>query len=201
MDERCPWCEKDELYRNYHDQEWGLPVLDDRKQFEFLVLESAQAGLSWYTILQRREQYRSAYAQFDPIRVAAYDRDQIEQLMSNPNIIRNRKKVEASINNARRFLEVQQEYGSFCRYIWHFVDDQPIINKPTNLAEVPAKTSLSEDIAKDMKKKGFTFLGPVIVYSHLQATGLINDHLIGCFRHVQVQNGYHEIKERLRLGN
>ena len=179
---RCPWGNVDELYIKYHDEEWGVPVFDDRKQFEFLVLESAQAGLSWHTILKKRENYRKAYDNFDPGKVAAYDEHKYNELLNNPGIVRNRLKIAASINNARQFLLIQQEFGSFCNYIWKFVEGKPIINHWTSMAQVPAKTELSNKISKDLKKRGFNFLGSTIIYSHLQATGLVNDHLIDCFR-------------------
>lgn len=183
---RCSWCENDELYTKYHDEEWGVPVFDDRKQFEFLVLESAQAGLSWLTILRKRESYRKAYDNFNPITVAKFDDRKIEELMKYEGIIRNEKKIRASVNNAKRFIEVQKEFGSFSKYIWKFVDYKPIINSWKNESEIPAKTELSEAISKDLKKRGFEFIGPVIIYSHLQATGLINDHIIDCFRYDQI---------------
>lgn len=179
---RCEWCTSDELYIKYHDEEWGVPVHDDRKQFEFLVLESAQAGLSWLTILKKRENYRAAYDNFDPVKVAAYDDKKIEELLSNPGIIRNRRKIESSINNARCFLEVQKEFDSFDKYIWKFVDYQPVINHYQNISEIPATSSLSDIISKDLKARGFRFLGSIVVYSHLQATGIINDHIDSCFR-------------------
>ena len=183
---RCAWCENDELYTKYHDEEWGVPVFDERKQFEFLVLESAQAGLSWLTILRKRESYRKAYDNFNPITVAKFDDRKIEELMKYEGIIRNEKKIRASVNNAKRFIEVQKEFGSFSKYIWKFVDYKPIINSWKNESEIPAKTELSEAISKDLKKRGFEFIGPVIIYSHLQATGLINDHIIDCFRYDQI---------------
>jgi DNA-3-methyladenine glycosylase I len=183
---RCSWCENDELYTKYHDEEWGVPVFDDRKQFEFLVLESAQPGLSWLTVLRKRESYRKAYDNFNPITVAKFDDRKIEELMKYEGIIRNEKKIRASVNNAKRFIEVQKEFGSFSKYIWKFVDYKPIINSWKNESEIPAKTELSEVISKDLKKRGFEFIGPVIIYSHLQATGLINDHIIDCFRYDQI---------------
>lgn len=185
---RCSWCGEDELYIKYHDKEWGIPVFDDRKQFEFMVLESAQAGLSWITILRKREAYRKAYEEFDPVKVAEFDENKIEELLKNDGIIRNRRKIESSINNAKRFMEVQREFGSFSEYLWRFVDYKPIVNKWKSEAEVPAKTELSERISLDLKKRGFKFLGPVIVYSHLQATGLINDHIVDCFRYDEIKN-------------
>ncbi|MFU0831650.1 MAG: DNA-3-methyladenine glycosylase I [Oscillospiraceae bacterium] len=179
---RCGWCESDALYRAYHDEEWGVPVHDDQKHFEFLILESAQAGLSWITILRKREAYREAFDGFDPRKVAAYDNNKIRKLLQNPGIIRNRRKIETAVNNARRFLEVQKEFGSFDRYIWEFVGGKPIVGHYKTLDEVPSKTALSEAISRDLKKRGFQFLGPIIVYSYLQATGLVNDHLDSCFR-------------------
>jgi len=185
---RCPWGRKDELYIKYHDEDWGAPVRDDQKQFEFLVLESAQAGLSWYTILKKRENYRVAYDGFDPEKVAKYDENKVEELMQNAGIVRNRRKIEASINNAKIFLEIQKEFGSFCNYIWKFVDNKPIVNSWKDISEVPAKTELSDQVSKDLKKRGFKFLGSTIIYSHLQATGLINDHLTDCFRWQECQS-------------
>lgn len=185
---RCPWCGNDELYVKYHDEEWGVPVHDDHKHFEFLVLESAQAGLSWITILKRRENYRKAYAGFDPLTVADYDKRKIQQLMNDEGIIRNYRKIEASINNARRFLEIQKEFGSFDSYIWRYVGNKPVINFWKTISEIPAKTELSDEISRDLKKRGFKFIGSTIIYSHMQATGLVNDHLISCFRHAQLAN-------------
>ena len=184
---RCPWGTPDELYICYHDEEWGVPVYDDKKQFEFLVLESAQAGLSWHTILKKRENYRSAYDGFDVEKVAKYDKKKIEELMQNASIIRNRRKIEASINNAKIFLEIQKEFGSFCIYLWGFVDGKPVVNNWTEVSQIPAKTELSDYISKDMKKRGFKFLGSIIIYSHLQATGLVNDHLTCYFRWKECQ--------------
>lgn len=186
---RCPWPGNDELYIKYHDEEWGVPVHDDKKQFEFLVLESAQAGLSWITILRKRENYRKAYEGFNPVKVAAFDEKKVEELLMDAGIIRNRRKIEASINNAKRFLEVVKEFGSFDKYIWSFVDSKPVINSWSDMSEVPAKTELSDRISSDMKKRGFKFLGSTIIYAHLQATGLVNDHLIDCFRHKEVLSG------------
>jgi len=183
---RCSWCGNDELYIKYHDEEWGVPVFDDRKQFEFLVLESAQAGLSWITILRKREKYRKAYDDFDPVSVANYGEEKVQELMRNEGIVRNEKKIRASINNAKRFLEIQKEFGSFCNYIWGFVDHKPVINNWKSVLDLPAKTELAERISRDMKKRGFQFLGPVIIYSHLQATGLVNDHVVDCFRYEEL---------------
>ena len=180
---RCPWCGNDELYMKYHDEEWGVPVHDDRKHFEFLVLESAQAGLSWLTVLRKRENYRKAYDNFDASKVSEYDELKIEELMQNAGIIRNRRKIEASINNAKRFLEIQKEFGSFDRYIWSFVNNKVVENHWNDIKEVPATSELSDKVSKDLKSRAFKFLGSTIVYAHLQATGLINDHLVGCFKY------------------
>ncbi|WIV11461.1 DNA-3-methyladenine glycosylase I [Proteiniborus sp. MB09-C3] len=183
---RCAWCGDDELYVKYHDEEWGVPVYNDKKHFEFLVLESAQAGLSWITVLKKRENYRKAYDGFDPVKVSQYGTNKIEELMNNSGIIRNRRKIEASINNARRFLEIQNEFGSFNDFIWSFVNNKPIINQWNELSDVPSHTELSDRISKDLKKRGFKFLGTTIIYSYLQATGLINDHVTGCFRYEEL---------------
>jgi len=180
---RCPWCLFNAIYIDYHDTEWGIPVRDDQKQFEFLVLESAQAGLSWLTILKRREGYRRLYDGFDAEKVAKYNEEKILNMLSDTGIIRNRKKIESSVNNAQRFLEIQDEHGSFSNYIWGFVDGKQVVNHFQELSQIPATTPLSDAIAKDMKQKGFKFLGSTIIYAHLQATGLVNDHLASCFRH------------------
>lgn len=180
---RCPWCGKDELYVKYHDEEWGVPVHDDKKHFEFLVLESAQAGLSWFTVLRKRENYRKAYDDFDAIKVSQYDDSKIKELMQNAGIIRNRRKIESSINNAKRFLEIQQEFGSFDNYIWGFTNNKVVKNHWDDISEVPAVSELSDKVSKDLKKRGFKFLGSTIIYAHLQATGIINDHLASCFRY------------------
>ncbi len=179
--QRCPWCGNDPLYIAYHDQEWGVPVRDDQKQFEFLVLESAQAGLSWITILRKREGYRTAYDNFDPEIIASYGEPKVQQLMQNPAIVRNERKIRASIQNAKSFLLIQKEFGSFSNYLWGFIDNKPIINHWTDISQIPAKTMLSEQISKDMKQRGFSFLGPTILYAHMQATGLVNDHITSCF--------------------
>ncbi|MDF2880712.1 MAG: DNA-3-methyladenine glycosylase [Clostridiaceae bacterium] len=185
---RCGWCEKEEIYVKYHDEEWGVPVFDDNKQFEFLVLESAQAGLSWLTILKRRENYRMAFENFDPVKVACFDENKVEELMNNKGIIRNKRKIQAAVNNAKCFLKIQEEYGSFCNYIWGFVNGKPIVNTYESLEQVPAVTELSETISKDLKSRGFKFLGSTIVYAHMQAVGIVNDHLVGCFRYNQIKN-------------
>ena len=179
---RCSWCGTDELYIKYHDEEWGVPVHDDRKHFEFLVLESAQSGLSWITILRKRENYRLAYDNFEPEKVAKYDEEKINALLSNPGIIRNRMKIEASTNNAKKFLEIQKEFGSFDRYIWNFVNNKPVINSYDGISEIPATSELSDIISKDLKARGFKFLGSITIYSHIQAIGLVNDHVNACFR-------------------
>ena len=183
---RCDWAGTDPTYVEYHDTEWGVPLHDERSLFEFLVLEGAQAGLSWITILRRRENYRRAFAQFDPNRVARFDRRKVERLLQDVGIIRNRQKVESAVTNARAFLKVQQEFGSFDTWIWSFVDGRPIQNRFRRLADLPAKTPLSERISKELVRRGFKFVGPTIVYAHMQATGMVNDHLVGCFRHRQV---------------
>lgn len=178
---RCPWAGTDPLYIKYHDEEWGKPVYDDPTLFEFLILEGAQAGLSWITILRRRENYRKAFAHFDAEKVAAFTEKDVRRLMLDEGIIRNRLKIESAINNAKLFLKIQQEFGSFANYIWGFLPHQkPIINHFKTMAEVPAKTALSDQISKDMKKRGFKFFGSTICYAHMQATGMVNDHLIGC---------------------
>lgn len=180
---RCDWCGDDPLYVKYHDEEWGIPVHDDKIHFEFLVLESAQAGLSWITVLKKRENYREAYDGFDPAKVAKYDDSKVEELLSNIGVIRNRKKIEASINNAKCFLEIQKEFGSFNRYIWGFIDNKPVKNSWEYISEVPATSELSDTVSKELRKRGFKFLGSTIIYAYLQATGLINDHLVGCIKH------------------
>jgi len=180
---RCEWCTGSELYMEYHDKEWGTPVFNDNKHFEFLVLESAQAGLSWITILKKRENYRLAYDSFDPERVARYGEKKKAALLVNPGIVRNRLKIEASIGNAVHFLEIQKEWGSFSNYIWSFSKNKAIKGKWKTIAEIPAKTELSDRIAADLKKRGFKFLGSTIMYAHLQAVGIVNDHIKSCFRY------------------
>lgn len=184
---KCPWCLGFETYQNYHDEEWGVPVRDDQKQFEFLVLESAQAGLSWATILKKREGYRKAFAGFDYQLISQFPESYIKELIQNKEIIRNELKIRAAVNNAQRFLEVQAKFGSFSNFIWDYVDGSPIQNSFSNMHEVPATTKVSDLLAKDMKKLGFKFLGSTIVYAHMQATGLVNDHLTSCFRQKEVQ--------------
>jgi len=183
---RCSWCGEDPLYVAYHDEEWGVPVYDDRTLFEFLILEGAQAGLSWSTILKKREGYRAAFDGFDPAIVARCDERKTAELLADAGIVRNRLKVASAVSNAQAFLVVQEEYGSFSNYIWAFVDGAPIQNEWRTLAEIPAKTPLAETISKDLKKRGFRFVGPTIVYAHMQATGMVNDHLVGCFRYPEI---------------
>ena len=183
---RCPWCEKTDIEREYHDSEWGVPVFSDSKQFEFLILESAQAGLSWLTVLRKRENYRRLYDGFDPEKVSRYGERKIRELMSDSGIIRNRRKIEASINNAVRFLEIQGEFGSFSDYLWGFTDGVPVTNSWEEMSEMPALTELSVTVSSELKKRGFRFMGPTIVYAHLQATGMVNDHLVSCFRYEEI---------------
>ena len=183
---RCGWCGSDPFYVAYHDLEWGVPVRDDRTLFEFLILEGAQAGLSWSTILNKREGYRRLYEGFDPGLVARYDDAKVAELLTDPAVVRNRAKIAASIGNARAFLEVQGEFGSFSDYIWRFTDGQPIQNSWKTLAQLPARTPLAETISEDLKQRGFKFVGPTIVYAHMQATGMVNDHLVSCFRHAEI---------------
>jgi len=178
---RCAWCEKDDLYRDYHDNEWGKPVYDDTKLFEFLILETFQAGLSWYTILAKRENFKKAFANFDYKKVAKFNEEKIQELLQDAGIIRNQLKIRAAVTNAIAFMEVQKEFGSFSNYIWKFVDGKPIINKPKSLKDVPASTPLSDAISKDLKKRGFKFVGTTVVYAHMQATGMVNDHVVDCW--------------------
>ncbi|MBN2091161.1 DNA-3-methyladenine glycosylase I [candidate division KSB1 bacterium] len=184
---RCPWPGTDEMYIKYHDEEWGVPVHDDRKHFEFLILEGAQAGLSWRTILLRRDNYRQAYDFFDPQKVARYDENKIAELLNNAGIIRNRLKIRSSVNNAKQFLAVQQEFGSFDKYLWSFVDFKPVVNEWKELSQLPPKTELSDQISKDLIKRGFNFVGSTIIYAHIQAIGLVNDHLVSCFRYEEIK--------------
>ena len=179
---RCEWCGTDPLYVRYHDEEWGVPSHDDRHLFEMLVLEGAQAGLSWITILRKREAYRDAFAGFDPARVSRFTPARVERLLQNPGIVRNRLKVEGTVRNARAFLEAQAAFGSFDRYIWQFVGGAPIVNRPKTLRGVPARTAESDAMSRDLNKRGFTFVGSTICYAFMQATGMVDDHLAGCFR-------------------
>ena len=183
MTGRCTWCGEDPLYTQYHDSEWGVPVLDDRTLFEFLILEGAQAGLSWITVLRKREAYKNVFDNFDPVKVARFTDARLEKVLSNPAIIRNRLKVFSARKNARAFLDIQAEWGSFSNYIWQFVDGKPIQNQWKSQADIPANTPLSDKISKDMKKRGFTFVGTTIIYAHMQATGMVNDHTVSCYRH------------------
>jgi DNA-3-methyladenine glycosylase I len=180
---RCPWCLGFDQYIQYHDEEWGVPVHDDRKHFEFLILEGAQAGLSWATILKKREGYRKNFADFDPAKVARFTEKKLEKILQDPGIIRNRLKVYAAVNNAKRFLEVQQEFGSFDNYIWRFVGGKPIVNKWKSLGQVAPTTKESDALSKDLIKRGFKFVGSTVIYAHMQACGLVNDHLADCFRY------------------
>ena len=179
---RCHWVGTDPLYVEYHDSEWGVPLHDDRKLFEFLVLEAAQAGLSWITILRKRDNYRQAFADFDAEAVARFNARSVERLLRDPGIVRNRQKVEAAVGNARAFLAVQEEFGSFDRYVWRFVDGKPIQGRWKTTRDVPAKTRESEAMSKDLVQRGFRFVGPTICYAHMQATGMVNDHQLDCFR-------------------
>ncbi|WP_373521244.1 DNA-3-methyladenine glycosylase I [Aquiflexum sp.] len=183
---RCPWCLGFEQYVKYHDEEWGVPVFNDQKQFEFLVLESAQAGLSWSTILKKRAGYRKAFAEFDYKVIADFPEGYVQELLQNRDIIRNGLKIRSTINNARQFMEIQSAFGSFSTYIWDFVGGKPIQNSFKTLSEVPATTAISDKLSKDLKKRGFKFLGSTIIYAHMQATGLVNDHLVDCWRHKKV---------------
>jgi DNA-3-methyladenine glycosylase I len=182
-EDRCPWCGEDPLYVDYHDREWGNPVRDDRLLFEFLLLETFQAGLSWITILRKRENFRSAFDQFDYNRIAEYDEDKYEALLGDEGIIRNRLKIRAAIGNAAAFQRIRDDEGSFSDYLWSFVDHQPVLNHWNTMSEVPARTELSDRISKDLKKRGFKFVGSTVVYAFLQAVGLVNDHLTLCFKH------------------
>jgi DNA-3-methyladenine glycosylase I len=179
---RCNWS----LYIKYHDTEWGTPVHSEVKHFEFLILETFQAGLSWLTILRKRENFRSAFAGFDPKKVAKFDKRKVNSLLKNEGIVRNRLKIESAVNNAKRFLEVQKEFGSFDKYMWGFVDGKPIINKRKTMSQIPATTKLSDEVSNDLKKRGFKFVGSTVVYAHMQAIGLVNDHVVSCFRYKEL---------------
>ncbi|PQJ20406.1 DNA-3-methyladenine glycosylase I [Nonlabens tegetincola] len=183
---KCGWCIGDELYEQYHDTEWGVPVYDDKTLFEFLILECMQAGLSWITILRKRENYRQALDQFDYHKIAQYDNQKKQELLQNPGIIRNKLKVNAIVTNAQAFINTQQEFGSFSNYIWSFVDNQPVKTAVSDYKEAPANTKLSDQISKDLKKRGFKFVGSTIVYAYLQACGIVNDHETTCFRYDQI---------------
>ncbi|MGD8367259.1 MAG: DNA-3-methyladenine glycosylase I [Desulfobacterales bacterium] len=183
---RCPWAGTDPDYIRYHDTEWGVPVHDDRKLFEFLILEGAQAGLSWLTVLKKRENYRKAFDRFDPEKVARYGDAKIARLMADPGIIRNHQKIAAAVKNAGAFLRVREQFGSFSRYMWRFTDGRPVQNRWQKDKDVPARTAESEAMSRDLKQRGFAFVGPTICYAHMQAVGMVNDHLAGCFRHQEV---------------
>jgi DNA-3-methyladenine glycosylase I len=183
---RCPWCLGSEQYLRYHDEEWGVPVHDDRRLFAFLILEGAQAGLSWSTILNKRDNYRRAFARFDPAKVARFDARDVKRLMADAGIVRNRLKIESAIGNARAFLEVRREFGSFDAYLWAFVEGCPLQNARRSIRQVPARTPISDSISKDLKLRGFRFVGSTIVYAYMQAVGMVNDHLAACFRRAQL---------------
>lgn len=184
---RCEWSGTDPLYMTYHDTEWGVPLHDDVRLFEFLILEGAQAGLSWLTILRKRESYRAAFDNFDPIKVANYGEKEIERLLADEGIVRNRLKIRSAITNAKAFLEIQEEFGSFDSYSWSFVNGAPLDDRFETMSDVPASTPTSEALSKDLKARGFKFVGPTIIYAHMQASGMVNDHLISCFRHDEVR--------------
>lgn len=184
---RCSWCLSDPIYIKYHDEEWGVPVFDDQKLFEFIILEGAQAGLSWLTILKRREGYRKAFAQFDARKVAKFTDDRLEKLMLDEGIIRNRLKIKSTVQNARAFLAIQKEFGSFSEYQWQFVSGRPLINARKTTKDLPPTSPISDAFSKDLKKRGFNFVGSTIMYAHMQAVGMVNDHVVDCFRFKQVQ--------------
>lgn len=188
---RCPWAEPDKpIYLAYHDTEWGVPVRDDRTLFEFLTLESAQAGLSWYTVLRKRENYRVAFDGFDVEAVAGYDESRVDELLADTGIIRNRAKIRAAINNAGKFIAIQREFGSFAEYLWGFVGGKPIVNAIPSMADLPSTSPVSDALSRDLKRRGLTFVGSTICYSHMQATGMVNDHLVDCFRRQQIIDDY-----------
>lgn len=187
---RCSWSLVDDLDIRYHDKEWGVPVKNDKKQFEFLILEGMQAGLSWRTILNKRENFRKAFDNFDYNKIAKYNRRKINSLMKDAGIIRNKQKIEAAINNAKMYVKLREEFGTFSKYIWSFVDSKPIVNKFKSLSDLPAKTEVSDKISDDLKKRGFKFVGSTIIYAHMQACGMVNDHLISCFRHKEIIEKY-----------
>ncbi len=184
---RCQWCLGDPLYERYHDTEWGVPLRDDQSLFEFLILETFQAGLSWITILRKREHFRLAFDHFDYQKIARYPESKIASLLKDSGIVRNQLKIRATINNAQRFIEVQKEFGSFSKYIWAFVADRPLQNQFAHQDFIPATTPLATQISKDLKKRGFKFVGPTVIYAHMQATGMVNDHVVDCFRYLEVQ--------------
>ena len=184
---RCSWCGNDPLYVKYHDTEWGVPLRDEQKLFEFLVLETFQAGLSWITVLRKRENFRKVFDNFDYKKIALYDEEKIAELLQDAGIIRNKLKVRATISNAVAFMQIQNEFGSFSKYIWGFVNDIPLQNNIKSISEIKATSETSDSLSKDLKKRGFKFVGPTVIYAHMQATGMVNDHTIDCFRHKEVQ--------------
>jgi len=184
--DRCSWCLKDDLYMRYHDEEWGVPLHDDHMLFEFLILETMQAGLSWHTILKKREAFRKAYRGFDVEKVARFGARDVERLMNDTGIIRNRMKIDASIRNAKSFIKTQEEFGSFDDYVWRFTDGKPVVNTWKQMSQIPATTPISDALSKDLKQRGFGFVGSTVVYAHMQATGMVNDHLVTCSRHKEV---------------
>lgn len=189
MKNRCPWCENTfDQYVRYHDEEWGVPVHDDRVLFEFLILETAQAGLSWSTILKKREGYRKTFANFDVVKTADFNENKIQQLLDTPEIVRNERKIRSAVNNANCFIEIQNEFGSFDQYLWSFVNGRPIQNEWDSMEQVPATTTLSDKLSKDLKTRGFSFIGSTTIYAYMQSVGLVNDHLTSCFRYPQVKN-------------
>jgi DNA-3-methyladenine glycosylase I len=187
MLKRCEWCGTDELYQEYHDKEWGVPVRDDETMFEFLMLETFQAGLSWITILRKRENFRKAFDNFDYKKIAKYSDKKIESLLLNEGIIRHRKKIEAAISNAQAYMVIQKEFGTFCNYFWAFTDNKVILNKCKGMSDIVSQTELSQKISKDLKARGFKFVGPTVIYAHMQATGMVNDHIVTCTRYLEVQ--------------
>lgn len=186
---RCEWPGSDPLYVAYHDEEWGVPIHDDRRWFEFIVLDGAQAGLSWITILRKRENYRRAFDNFDPTKVAAYDEAKIAALLTDPGIVRNRLKINSAVRNAQAFLSIQEAFGSFDAYVWPFVGGRPLVNAWASLSEIPAETAEARALSKDLKQRGFTFVGPTITYAFMQAAGLVNDHVVNCFRYAELRDG------------
>jgi len=184
---RCTWVGKDPLYIAYHDTEWGVPLWDEQKMFEFLILETFQAGLSWITVLRKRENFRNAFDNFDYKKIALYDENKVAELLQNAGIIRNKLKIRATISNANAFMEIQEEFGSFCKYIWSFVDNNPIQNQNSVLDDFKATTEISDKLSKDLKQRGFKFVGSTVIYAHMQATGMVNDHTVDCFRYKEVQ--------------
>jgi DNA-3-methyladenine glycosylase I len=185
---RCEWCEGDEIYTKYHDKEWGIPLHSDRKLFEFLILEGAQAGLSWITVLKKRNTYRQVFDQFDFNKVAKYKEAKIQSLLKNPGIIRNQLKIRAAVKNAQAYIRIREEFGTFNKYIWQFTDGKIIHNSWKSLKDIPAQTEISNMMSKDLKKRGFTFVGPTICYAYMQAIGMVNDHVVGCYRYRELRN-------------